>query len=224
MSEDLKALLEAQKNAILSSVNEKISGLQHSILQKQEDLAAQIEVEEGPVHLKKKGNEQQFKFNSKLLKANAKASRAVESGDLAKAKEALKEGRDLLKERQKLIKLADKSEFGWSTINEYLDDELADDEADARKIKKAEKRAADRIKANQEKKRKSSRVQQPSQGRLPGLNWPASTSSLPYFRPSSSRSSLSRSQDICFRCGKKGHWVENCSRNGSTSNTGSTGK
>ena len=53
-------------------------------------------------------------------------------------------------------------------INEYLDDELADDESDARKIKKA------------------------------ASPFP----SLPYFRPSSGRYS-SRSQDLCFRCGKR---------------------
>ena len=38
--------------------------------------------------------------------------------------------------RQKIIKLADKSEFGWATVQEYVSGELADDEADASKIKK----------------------------------------------------------------------------------------
>ena len=54
-----------------------------------------------------------------------------------------------------MIKLADKSEFGWSTINEYVDDELADNEVDAKKIKKAEKRAADKLKSVQEKRKKA---------------------------------------------------------------------
>ena len=80
--------------------------------------------------------------------------KALESGNSGRAKEKLKEGISLLKERQKLIKIADKSEFGCSTINEYVDDELADNEVDAKKIKKAEKRAADKLKFIQEKKRK----------------------------------------------------------------------
>ena len=36
MSEDLKALIEAQKEAILSSVNDRISGLQQTIVKTQE--------------------------------------------------------------------------------------------------------------------------------------------------------------------------------------------
>ena len=83
------------------------------------------------MQFKKKGNEQQFKFNLKVLKASAKANRAMASGDTTRAKESLQEGIDLLSKRQELIKLADKSEFGWATINEDLDDELADDESDA---------------------------------------------------------------------------------------------
>ena len=47
----------------------------------------------------------------------------------------------MLHNRQKIIKLADKSEFGWATVQEYVCDDLADDEIDASKIKKAEKRA-----------------------------------------------------------------------------------
>ena len=39
MSEDLKTLLDSQKETILSSVNERISGLQETILKQQEDLA-----------------------------------------------------------------------------------------------------------------------------------------------------------------------------------------
>ena len=63
-------------------------------------LASQIEVEDVPVQFKKKGNEQQFKFNSKVLKSNAKAGRAIASGDTARAKESLQEGIDLLNKRQ----------------------------------------------------------------------------------------------------------------------------
>ena len=79
----------------------------------------------------------------------------MEGPNIVKAKEELAEGMTLLHNRQKLIKLADKSEFGWATVQEYIDDELADDEADASKIKKAEKRAGARVKSLQKKKRKT---------------------------------------------------------------------
>lgn len=173
-------------------MNERINGLQETIVRKQDDLALQIYSEDLDQHqLRKKGNEQQFKFNSKVLRANVKVSRALDSGDVARAKEALHEGTVLLNKRQRLIKLADKSEFGWATIQEYVDDELADDEAHARKIKKAEKRANLKLKSMQEKKKKSSKPSQPFSARNSSLNLPyavaANSAIVPYFRPSQGR-------------------------------------
>ena len=43
-----------------------------------------------------------------------------------KAKTQLEEGLKLVCERQKLIGMADRLEHGWATVEEYLEDELAD--------------------------------------------------------------------------------------------------
>lgn len=51
------------------------------------------------------------------------------------------EGTSLLSERQNLILLTDKSKFGWKTVKEYTQHELADSEADSKKIRGAEERA-----------------------------------------------------------------------------------
>ena len=140
---DLHAILEAQKNVILSAVNTQIQGLQSNLLKAQSDLASQIasEVQPETYVFMKKGNEQQFNFNRKVIKRSSAAVKALESGTIGKGKE-LNEGISLLNNRQKIVKLADKSEFGWATVQEYVCDDLADDEADASKIEKAEKRAA----------------------------------------------------------------------------------
>ena len=47
-----------------------------------------------------------------------------------------------IRKRQKLIKLADKSEEGWLAVDEYESDELTDDSADEKRIKKAQEKAA----------------------------------------------------------------------------------
>ena len=57
----------------------------------------------------------------------------------------LNEGIELIDQRQKLILIADKSDYGWKTVGEYLDNELADDDQDAKKMKKAEKDAQRKI-------------------------------------------------------------------------------
>ena len=48
-------------------------------------------------------------------------------------------------EQNKLIRLADKPEVGWLMVNEYVTDGLASDSGDDAKIRKAEKRAKEKI-------------------------------------------------------------------------------
>ena len=57
-------------------------------------------------------------------------------------------------EWQKHILLADKSEFGWRTVEEYKPHDLADDSEDEKRIYSAERRA--RVVMSSRKKKKSS--------------------------------------------------------------------
>lgn len=77
----------------------------------------------------------------------------MESGNIGKAKEELNEGISLLYNRQKRVKLADKSEFGWATVQEYVCDDLADDEGDASKIKRLRKEPQPSLKHCKRKRR-----------------------------------------------------------------------
>ena len=213
---ELGAVLEAQKNAILSAVNLQISSLQTNLLSAQADLSSQIvsEIQPDSYVFKKKRNEQQFNFNRKVIQKSSSALKALESSNIVKAREELSEGISLLNNRQKIIKLADKSEFGWATVKE-----LVDDKADASKIKKAEKRAATRIKSLQEKKRKTvAKTSSASTSQFaPTRNsnyFGQFQPNIPYFRPQSRYSphpsSSFKSLDLCYRCGKRGHWANYC--------------
>ena len=189
MTPELSAVLDAQKNAILSAVNSQIQGLQTNLLQAQSDLAVQIATDLQPDNyvFNKKGNEQQFSFNRKVAKTSNLALKALEGGNIPKAKEELNKGISLLNNRQKIIKLADKSEFGWATV-----------------------------KTLQEKKSKtspkgsSSALSSSSASRVGGTfsSFPPATS---YFRPQGRYPYNSfRGLDMCFRCGKRGHWANMC--------------
>ena len=57
----------------------------------------------------------------------------------------LTEGRVDIACRQKRIKIADRSEYGWTTVELYEHDEFASDSADERKLEKAEKEAEKRV-------------------------------------------------------------------------------
>ena len=69
-----------------------------------------------------------------------------------KVKASLSEATSLLFERQKLIFLADKSEFGLKTVEEYTQHEVADSETDGKKICRAEERAEKALKSAASKK------------------------------------------------------------------------
>ncbi|VDI41867.1 Hypothetical predicted protein [Mytilus galloprovincialis] len=101
---------------------------------------------------------------------------------------------DLLTHRQKLVKMADQSESGWKTVEEYQTDSLADNSEDEKIIRRANVRAAQKMKA--ERKTKKSRftpISHPTSTRS-SAPIPVQTS-LPVHRPGK-----------CYECGKSGHW------------------
>ena len=97
---------------------------------------------------------------------------------------------------------------------------LADDEADASKIKIAEKRAGARVNSLQEKKRKTVQTKPVTavSNSITPTRHSVAHGSLPpnfaYFRPQGRYSSNCvnfKSLDLCFRCAKRGHWASSCS-------------
>ena len=53
---------------------------------------------------------------------------------LEQAKALIKEGKNLIDIRQKHIKIANRSEFGWATVVEYEEDELAENSDDDKRL------------------------------------------------------------------------------------------
>ena len=86
-------------------------------------------------------HEQQYKHNEQVKSAVNEVKEAVVAGKNEACIAKLNEGIELIDQRQKLILIADKSDYGWTTVGEYLENELADDGQDAKKMKKAEKEA-----------------------------------------------------------------------------------
>ena len=76
----------------------------------------------------------QYKFNAKLQDSLDDVKSHLDSNAVEKAKASLAEGTSLIPDGQKLILLADKSDFGWKTVDEYVQHELADTEEDAKGI------------------------------------------------------------------------------------------
>lgn len=176
---------------------------------------------EEPESFKRKGNEIQYKFNSKLQDSLEEAKTHLETNAVEKAKESLTEGTLLLTNRQKLILLADKSEFGWKTVEEYSQHELAEDEDDGKKIRRAEERAEKALKSASTRKtaKQVSSVFRPSSSRFAPPSQRAS-SGLSSWRGQRDRLNLLNRSLVdrpsrpgnCFACGRFGHWRSECSQ------------
>ena len=143
-------------------------------------------------------------------------SEAITTKDINKAQEVLQKGEKMLNERQKHILLADKSEFGWRTVNEYKKHDLADDSEDEKRILKFEA---------QRKRKQSNFISNRHFNHFPqGESMPRQYTSnvqTRHFRPSmtysNSNSSVSYKSNFkpgsCYACGKLGHWRNECPGN-----------
>ena len=167
-----------------------------------------------PHKFKRKANEDQYKFNLKLAETFDSAKSAAEKSNLEKVKSDLDEGEKLLVERQKHILLTDKSEFGWSTVEEYKQHDLADDSEDEKCIYRA-KRHACVVMSSRKKKKKSSAMaaikrSSPLRGSVLASSSQSQTQS---YQPASGDSGFllrCPNIDTCFACGKTGHWRACC--------------
>ena len=165
-------------------------------------------------------------FNEKLRGKLESASWALELTPPAveKAKKELQEGEELCFSRQKLIRIADRSEYGWITVNEYEDDELASNSNDEKRIYRAELRAAKKVKSAGQKaanKKKFNRGWKSFGGMATHTSqhlhrqFSASLQSggavLPHGVASSSLPVGARQVvGPCFQCGKEGHFRRSC--------------
>ena len=154
MAENNRSLMSEISTLITNSVE----SIKRSNSEAVEDQLREIKKirREEPKSFKRKGNEVQYKFNAKIQDSIDEAKSYLESNAVDKAKESLTEGTSLLTERQKLL-LADKSEFGWKTVQEYTQHELAEDDQDGKKIRRAEERAEKSLKSVVAKKSKKAR-------------------------------------------------------------------
>ena len=114
-------------------------------------------VKRNEVEFKSKGNKKQFEHQQQVLDCLTEAQHSPASSKYEKAKRAIEEGINLTENRIKVIKLADRSEFGWSTGSEYLSDDFASNSEDEKRIFRSERRAERRSKQATSRRKISAR-------------------------------------------------------------------
>ena len=207
---------------MMSGLQKQMSSMKRELSDEREAsnerLVKRIKLDKAPV-FKKKSNEKQFHFNEEVREKLSAASASLATAPLSieKAKEALKEGEALISARQKVIRIADRSEFGWATVEEYEEDELADNSDDEKRLYRAKLHAGRRIKAaaakNKKKKDGFRKEWRPRPQSLDSQSPPSS-----HVQQSSSSTSIAAARTIptvqglgpCFLCGKMGRFRRTC--------------
>lgn len=172
------------------------------------------------------GNRFQCEFNEEVTEGLERLQDLVEVGSKKRSTELITSLIKKLDKRNKCIKLADRSPAGWETVKEYLSDDLAEDSADDRKMRRAEKTALGKMAVNKRLR------YMPYQSSSSSITTPtvASVVSIPSKEPpppprhysqrggnSSGTTTNSqryqpaeRSRKQCFGCGAYGHFRKDC--------------
>ena len=225
-ADQLKELMASMRQGI----RDEISSMKHELATEREaadeKLVKRLKLEKAPV-FKKKGNERQYRHNEEVrLKVSDAASALSETPPaVEKAKTLLEEGEKLIVDRQKLIRIADRSENGWATVDEYVEDELADNSDDEKRLNRADARASKKLKA--QKNGKGTRKPNPYAYRKNfnnSHNWsfgPAAGQSMPPSMypmvPTQPGAMYPAGTGVgmaalgpCFECGMPGHYRKYC--------------
>jgi hypothetical protein len=162
--------------------------------------------ERSPVpEFKYKRNRTQYEFNRKVLD---KIETALEASDEEGRDQALNEGKDIICERNKHIRLAEK--FGWETVDCYVDEPLASDSEDEKRIRRAVKEG----KALRDEKRKAVKPGKPLSARVFSSDTSRAEQSASNRIVLKQPSGVGASKDgNCFRCGRPGHLARFCKNN-----------
>jgi len=96
---------------------------------------------ENSISFRSVSNHKQFVFNSEIANLLDNANKAISLRKASNANVNIDEALSLIKHRNKIKRLAYASPNGWTTIQEYDKNGIADDLDDDKKKRRAEKRA-----------------------------------------------------------------------------------
>lgn len=195
-------------------MNGKVNEIERSLNDKTENLAKKVKKSE--YSFKFKGNQVQFELNAEVIDDINSAIKHIDSERYTRAVSILKTAASTLKKRNKHIRIADKSEGGWKTVDEYVSDEVASDSEDEKRIRAADLRAVRKIKSSRKegkvsRKRPAEASGAPSQSAHNGGNYPVPVQ--PFRAAGAVNASAQqnpKANDQCFRCSAFGHWARDC--------------
>ena len=198
---------------LVNSIEEKINNLREEFQSTSSDVK-RIKLDR-EFKWKREGNRDQFNFATQISEILNQSVWAIKNKKYDYALENLEEALKNLKSRIKHIKLADSSDAGWDIIKNYVQNDLASDSDDDRKIIRAVNTALRKAKR---KKASGGTKYVPPSGKPSGVPVPAPVLQVPHIGPTSvplyhpfPRGQFAKQNSgACHGCGSYTHWRRDC--------------
>jgi hypothetical protein len=206
---DLLTKLDGLMSTKLHQFESKFSQSQREMSDAQCDKIQQGFLSADNYKFSKRSCEEQFKFNSKVVSSLYEAREANKGGDGATTHDKISQGIELLDYRQKLVKLADSSEAGWKTVDEYVSNPIADNSDDEKRMDRARVRANRKVKAVKTSKGAGRGRFHPyrASSTPPAANHRGPPGGNPFYNQ---QSFPTVKTGTCYGCGLGGHWRREC--------------
>ena len=143
-------MLQSFAKLLDAKLEQKFTTFKRSFEEKEEQHATEIKKIKSEAKasssFKYKGNRIQYEFSTSIFDRVESCSTQLLAGNLSKVNNELEQIKVLINKHNKLICFADKSPAGWSAVDEYESDELAENSDDEKKLRSAERRAMSKMK------------------------------------------------------------------------------
>ena len=193
--------------------DEKIENLKREIVD--EDVRSAKRVKPS-YDFKRKSNKKNYEHNSDVQSRMEEAKRQLNKStpNIERASSALEKGMQANMNRNKHILIADQSDAGWATVDEYLLRDVASDSEDDRRIRKAEATAQRKLQQKRRGGRKwnykpSYNTNNNNQG---FVSDPAFQQYGYRPNPKPTQSYTNFNNNRCHICQELGHWKKFCPR------------
>ena len=207
---ELRAAIQLNNQELLNNLGQLIDGKMREMKRSADDVASRqlqeikkMKFTEMP-EFKRKANKDQFLHNRQVIQCFDDAKEKLVDNKNEELMQSLEEGMKLVQDRQKLVLLADKSPYGWLTVENYKSNALAEDEDDEKRLLRAENRAATEAKRRQNLRQSKSKFRNTGNSGQQAKNTAANAPV-----PAVSHQATYR-KGSCFACGKFGHWKSEC--------------